>query len=134
MWLEGTWCRGTAHGRVHDRRTGLLGVAFVVEVSSPACERVAAAVACTKRPLAQQVSRGSGARAFVGQRAAEDVADPRRHSEGVPDAHGRQDCTQVPAAIDRTEGVELVIRSWFFRRIVTAVTLAQEVVLGLQRP
>ena len=131
-WLEGAGGRGTSRGRVHAGHTGLLGVAFEVGGSTPACERVAAAVACVKVEPVQRLSRGSGARALVRQLAAVEVAEPNevpRHAEGEPDARGRQGRAQVPAAADRGEGLVLVIISWPFPRFVKAATHAHKFVL-----
>ena len=125
---------GAGLGRVHPGRTRLLGVAFVVDESTPACERVAAARAFgVSLPRVQRLAQGSGARGFVRQRAAVDAAVPSgrpRHGEGVPDARGRQGCAQVPTAVDRAEGLELLIKSWPFPRFVHASTRAYVVVLG----
>ena len=131
-WLEGAGGRGTTRGWVHAGHTGLLDVAFQAGVSIPACERVAAAVACAKVEPVQRLARGSGARASVRQRAAVECAVPRivpRHAEGVPDARGRQGCAQVPAAADRAERLGLEIPSWPFPRFVKAATHAHKFVL-----
>ena len=116
---------------MHAGHTGLLGVTFGGAI--PLCERVAAAVALTKAPPVQRLSRGSGARASVRQLAAKEFALPSsgpRHGEVEPDARGRQGCAQVPAATDRAEGVVLVIISCIVPFFVTAVTHAHVFVLG----
>ena len=114
-------------------RTGLLGVAFEVGVSIPRVSVSLPPLPALKDQPVQRLARGSGARAFVRQRAAVEAAVPSigpRHAEGVPDARGRQGCAQVPAAADRAEGLVLAIISWIFPRFVTAATLAHEFVLG----
>ena len=80
----------------------MLGVAFGAGVSTHLCECVAAVVTGDRDPPVQRLSRGSGARASVRQRAAVDVAVPNNvpiHGEVVPDARGRLGCAQVPALV-----------------------------------
>ena len=128
-WPEGT-------GWDAPGRTGMFGVAFENGVSIPACEGVAAAVACAKGIPAQRLSRGSGARVFVRQRAAVEAAPPSidpRHGEGVPDARGRQNCAQAPTLANRAQAVVLEIKSGMFPRFVTACTRAHGFVLGKLR-
>lgn len=116
-------------------RTGLLGVAFEVGASIPACERVAA-VAYLKAPPIQRLARGSGARAFVRQHVAVKAtvtSNGRNHTEVEPDACARQGRAQAPTAADRAKGVGLVIISWNLPRFVRTVTLAHDFVRGLNR-